>query len=103
MAAASQSTYGSQPFCLRPCAGIEMVMLLFVEYQRITSGTDDDRRLGGSRYREFLAMQLAISDDQEFPELDWFIPYIYLDTDSPRLGGREIFGYPKQLGTIDPF
>ena len=48
-------------------------------------------------------MQLAISDDPEFPELDWFIPYICLDTDAPRLGGREIFGYPKQLGTIDPF
>ena len=48
-------------------------------------------------------MQLAISDDPVYPELDWFIPYICLDTDAPRLGGREIFGYPKQLGTIEPF
>jgi hypothetical protein len=97
----SGSTYGSQVFTLAPL--LDMVMLLFVEYKRITSGTDDDKRLGGVAYREFLAMQLALSDDEEFPELDWFIPFIYLDTDSPRLGGREIFGYPKQLGSIEPF
>jgi hypothetical protein len=99
----SNSTYGSKTFQLRPCSGLDMVMLLFVEYERITSGNDDDRRLGGLAYREFLATQLAISDDPVYPELDWFIPYICLNADSPRLGGREIFGYPKQLGTIDPF
>ena len=36
--------------------------------------------LAETAYREFLAMQLAISDDPEYPELDWFIPYICLDT-----------------------
>jgi len=103
VAAASRSTYGPRPFKLEPVPGLDMIMLLFVEYQRITSATDDDRRLGGTRYREFLAMQLALSTDPSSPELDWFIPFIYLDTDSPRLAGREIFGYPKQLGTIKPF
>jgi hypothetical protein len=99
----SNSTYGSRPFRLAPCDGVDMVMLLFVEYERITSGNEEDRRLGGSSYREFLVTQLAISDDPEYPELDWFIPYICLDTDAPRLGGREIFGYPKQLAKIPPF
>jgi len=99
----SNSTYGSRPFHLRPCAGVDLVMLLFVEYERITSGNPDDMKLGGMAYRECLATQLAIADDPEYPELDWFIPYICLNVDSPRLGGREIFGYPKQLGTIDPF
>jgi hypothetical protein len=103
IAGQSNSTYGSRPFHLRPCSGLDMVMLLFVEYERITSGNADDKSLGGVTYREFLATQLAISDDPEYPELDWFIPYICLNVDSPRLGGREIFGYPKQLGTIDPF
>jgi hypothetical protein len=99
----TSSTYGSQPFHLRACDGVEIVMFMFVEYDRITSGNADDRRLGGSRYREFVVTQLAISDDPEFPELNWFIPYICLDSDPPRLGGREIFGYPKQLGHIDDF
>ena len=99
----SHSTYGSKRFRLSACTGIDKVMLMFVEYDRLTSGTDDDGRLGGMEYRECLVMQLAISDDPEFPELDWFIPFIYLDTDAPRLGGREIFGYPKQLGVIPPF
>lgn len=98
-----QSTYGSRTFQLRPCEGVELVMLMFVEYDRITSGNALDRKLGGSSYREFVVMQLAISDDPEFPELDWVIPYICLDVDAPRLGGREIFGYPKQIGIIDPF
>jgi acetoacetate decarboxylase len=101
VAKASNSTYGSQPFKLEACA--DVVMLLFVRYQKVTSGTDDDRRLGGTAYHEFLVMQLALSPDEEYPELNWFIPFIYLDTDAPRLGGREIFGYPKQLGTIDHF
>ena len=103
VAAKGDSIYGSRPFSLRPCAGVDMVMLMFVEYKRIASGNAQDAKLGGSSYREFVAMQLAISDDPEFPELDWFIPYICLDADAPRLGGREIYGYPKQLGALKPF
>jgi hypothetical protein len=99
----SNSTYGSKKLVLTPCDGVEMVMLLFVDYRKITSGDPNDRKLGATTYREFLLMQLAISDDPEFPELDWFIPYICLDTDAPRLGGREIFGYPKQLAKIAEF
>jgi hypothetical protein len=101
--AESNSTYGSKKMVLQPCEGIDLVMLLFVDYKRITSGDPNDRKLGGSTYREFLLMQLAISDDEEFPELDWFIPYICLDAEAPRLGGREIFGYPKQLAKIPKF
>jgi len=74
-----------------------------VEYDKVISQNDDDERLGGVRYRELLAMQLALCDDPEFPELDWFIPFIYLDKDSPRLCGREIYGYPKQIGDIPEF
>jgi hypothetical protein len=95
------STYGSRTFELHAAStGLDVVMLLFIEYKRITSRTDDDKRLGGTAYKEFLAMQLALSPDEQYPELNWFIPFIYLDRDAPRLGGREIFGYPKQLGTI---
>jgi hypothetical protein len=94
---------GEGKFRLVPCTGIGMVMLMFVEYDQVTSATDDDSRLGCVRYRECLAMQLALCDDPEFPELDWLIPFIYLDQDAPRLGGREIYGYPKQLGEIPKF
>jgi hypothetical protein len=45
-------------------------------------------------------MQLAISRNPDYPELDWFIPFIYLDVDAPRLAGREIYGYPKQFGEV---
>jgi acetoacetate decarboxylase len=99
----SDSTYGSKKLVLQPCDLVDLVMLLFVDYKRITSGDPNDSKLGGTTYREFLLMQLAISDDAEFPELDWFIPYICLDADAPRLGGREIFGYPKQLAKITEF
>jgi hypothetical protein len=100
---ASTSKYGARKFRLRPCPGLDTVMLVFADYERITSTNDDDRRLGASSYREFLVMQLALSEDREFPELDWFIPFIYLDTDAPRLAGREIYGYPKQFATIPEF
>jgi hypothetical protein len=96
----SHAVYGSRKFELHPVPGLDIMMLMFVEYQRITSMNDDDARLGNTRYLEFLAMQLALSADETSPELDWFIPFIYLDADSPRLAGREIFGYPKQLGRI---
>lgn len=81
-------------------AGLDVVLLLFVEYERISSGNDDDERLGSVSYREFLVMQLAMRDAGIAPALDWFIPFIYLDADAPRLGGREIYGYPKQFGSI---
>jgi Acetoacetate decarboxylase (ADC) len=96
-------TYGDGKFRLVPCTGVGMVMLMFVEYDEVISATDDDSRLGCVSYRECLAMQLALCDDPDFPELDWLIPFIYLDQDSPRLGGREIYGYPKQLGAIPKF
>lgn len=95
--------YGPAKFLLSPCHGVDMVMLMFVEYTRVASGTDDDSRLGGVSYREFLVTQLGFYDDLDFPEINWLIPFIYLDQDSPRLGGREIYGYPKQLGVIPPF
>ena len=90
----SNTRYGPGPsenkFELRVVPGLGTVMLMFVDYERITSGNDDDALLGGTRYREFLVMQLAPSSTQDPPELNWFIPFIYLDTDSPRLAGREI-------------
>lgn len=89
-----------EPFSLR-CAGLDVVLLLFVDYKQITSGSDDDEPLGSVSYREFLMMQLAIRGNDETPTLDWFIPAIYLDSDAPRLGGREIYGYPKQLGDVE--
>ena len=95
--------YGPDKFRLTPCQGLDMVMLMFVDYRRVASGTDDDSRLGGVSYREFLVTQLAFFQDDQFPELNWLIPFIYLDQDSPRLGGREIYGYPKQLGEIPEF
>jgi len=102
----SHASYGPNPdkkFHLVPCAGLGVAMLMFVEYDKAISQNDDDGRLGGVRYREFLVMQLAICEDPEFPELDWLIPFIYLDKDSPRLCGREIYGYPKQIGDIPKF
>jgi len=102
----SHASYGPNPdkkFHLVPCAGLGVVMLMFVEYEKAISQNDDDGRLGGVRYREFLVMQLAMCEDPEFPELDWLIPFIYLDKDSPRLCGREIYGYPKQIGDIPKF
>lgn len=89
-----------EPFTLR-CAGLDVVLLLFVDYQQIKSGSDDDEPLGSVSYREFLMMQLAMRGNDETPALDWFIPAIYLDSDAPRLGGREIYGYPKQLGDVE--
>ena len=88
----SMSCPGSTPSC--SCSS---------QYKRIISSNDDDRLLGGTFYREFLVMQLAPSLAMDPPELNWFIPFIYLDTDAPRLSGREIFGYPKQFGSIEKF
>lgn len=104
---AEDSTLGKErdgkPFRLNACQGIGKVLLLFVDYESIESGNDDDKDLGAVSYREFLIMQLGISDDPEYPELDWLIPFIYLDSDVPRLAGREIYGYPKQLSRIDDY
>ena len=68
--------YGPAKFRLSPCDGVDMVMLMFVDYKRVASGTDDDSLLGGVSYREFLVTQLAFDDDPEFPEINWLIPFI---------------------------
>ncbi len=32
--------------------------------------------------------------------LSWYLPYIFVDTAMTVAGGREVYGYPKQLGTF---
>jgi|GEM_PF-4481799 len=35
------------------------------------------------------------------PRIYWYMPYLWIDTPTPQLAGRDIFGYPKLLGKID--
>ncbi len=46
-------------------------------------------------------MLASWSPQVPIPRIYWYMPYLWIDTPTPLLAGRDIFGYPKQYGRID--
>jgi hypothetical protein len=80
----------------------DWVLLSFVDIPELRSGDPLDSRLGSVHERE-AAIWMPIrggprGDAQQ--QLRWAIPYIFVDSEWALVGGREPYGFPKQLGTV---
>lgn len=79
-----------------PIAGI--VLISFADITVVRSSDLPDRTLGISTEHE-ACVWLPILDRRR-NRLVWTMPYLFVDEPGPLVGGRETFGYPKQLGTV---
>jgi hypothetical protein len=73
------------------------VVLAFAEITRMAPSEEPDSMLGGTREVEAAIWAPAYDDTDE---LLWTMPYVFVEQMSPIAGGREIYGFPKQLGRI---
>ncbi len=73
------------------------VVLAFAEITRMASSEEPDSRLGGTLEVEAAIWAPAYGEGDE---LLWTMPYVFVEQMSPIAGGREIYGFPKQLGQI---
>ncbi len=76
----------------------DYVLANFVDIPSLKSADPAEKWLGLVRERE-LAIWMPIVDARH-RRMAWAIPYIFVDSDMALVGGRETYGFPKQLGKI---
>jgi hypothetical protein len=77
----------------------DWVMLTFVDICRLRSLDEHDRELGYVTECEG-AIWMPVWDAVA-GRMSWTIPYIFVNSEWALVGGREPFGFPKQLGKLD--
>jgi hypothetical protein len=75
------------------------VLLNFVNIGKMASTDPLDQQLGGCKENE-VAIWMPIVD-RLHRKFAWGIPYMFVDQALALVGGREVYGFPKQLGKID--
>jgi hypothetical protein len=87
-------------------SGIQFTVIspqvLFTFMRMACLRSDPDPNLGFYTETELNVSLLlaARSWKAPFPRLYWYMPYLWIDTPTPQLAGRDIFGYPKLRGNI---
>jgi hypothetical protein len=76
------------------------VMVTFGDIRREGSLDQTDCRRGYISERE-VSIWCLVADVMAGGRLLWYLPYIFTDSEQTISTGREVFGYPKQLGFFD--
>ena len=74
------------------------LLLNFVDIPTMGSTDPLDRRLGVCHERE-AAISFPVIDRRR-DRFAWAIPYMFVDSALALAGGREVYGFPKQMGTL---
>jgi hypothetical protein len=74
------------------------VIVAFTEILSIQSSEAPDDGLGVCGEREVGVWAPVF--DRRRDRACWTLPYLFVDQPAPMAGGREIFGFPKQLGAV---
>lgn len=82
------------------CARKRMVVL-FAGIEHLSSAEDPDRLRGYASELEVSVWCLA-ADVLAGRRLVWYLPYVFVDSGQAMASGREVYGYPKQLGVFGP-
>jgi hypothetical protein len=76
------------------------VIITFGQIAEEASLDPVDKRRGYLAERE-VSIWCLVADMNAPGRLVWYLPYIFTDSEQTIATGREIFGYPKQLGRFD--
>jgi hypothetical protein len=72
------------------------VLITFSDIGQMASGEAPDKDCGFQREQELSIWCLVA--DMHLGRLVWYLPYVFTDTGQTVAGGREVYGYPKQMG-----
>ena len=76
------------------------VLLNFITVRRLTSG-EPDQALGGASEVEASIWVPALRRGLGPDRLVWTVPYMFVDSGQAMASGREVYGYPKQIGNME--
>jgi hypothetical protein len=79
----------------------ERFAVIFAAIERLASGEEPDRLRGYLPEFEVSVWCLA-ADVSAGSRLVWYLPYVFVDSGQASASGREVYGYPKQLGIFEP-
>jgi hypothetical protein len=77
------------------------IMVTFATIEELASGDPPDSDCGYMPEKEVSIWCLA-ADAAAGDRLVWHLPYVFTDTGQTVATGREVYGYPKQIGTFSP-
>jgi len=77
----------------------DQVLLNFVDIPTMGSTDEEDVKLGVTHERE-AAIWFPVYEPHR-NRLAWAIPYMFVDSGLALAGGREVYGFPKQLGELE--
>lgn len=75
------------------------VLLNFVDIPTMGSTDLLDQRLGVCHEREAAIWFPVV--DRKWNRFAWAVPYMFVDSALAMAGGREVYGFPKQMGTLE--
>ena len=78
----------------------EHILVTFTTIERLASSDPPDRDAGYLPEKEVAVWCLA-GDALAGNRLVWYIPYVFTDSGQTVATGREVYGYPKQIGTFE--
>ncbi len=76
------------------------VIVTFASIGRMTSGEPPDSLRGYLPEKE-LSIWVLVADKTAGERLCWYLPYVFTDSGQTVATGREVYGYPKQIGSFD--
>ncbi|MGH9223609.1 MAG: hypothetical protein ACRD2W_07430, partial [Acidimicrobiales bacterium] len=76
------------------------VMVTFATIERLASGDPTDSKRGYMSERE-VAVWCLVADPAAGNRLAWYLPYVFTDSGQTVVTGREVYGYPKQIGIFE--
>jgi hypothetical protein len=77
------------------------IVIVFASTEKMSSADPPDSERGfGSEWE--LSIWCLVADRTAGERLVWYLPYVVTDSGQTACTGREVYGYPKQVGWFDP-
>lgn len=76
------------------------IVVMFASIERLCSEDKRDRQRGYVSELEVSVWCLA-ADVSAGSRLVWYLPYVFVDSGQAAASGREVYGYPKQMGVFE--
>ena len=76
------------------------VIVIFAAIEKLASGDPRDEQRGYLSELEVSVWCLA-ADVTAGSRLVWYLPYVFVDAGQAVASGREVYGYPKQMGIFE--
>ena len=76
------------------------VIVIFAAIEKLASGDPRDEQRGYLSELEVSVWCLA-ADVTAGNRLVWYLPYVFVDAGQAVASGREVYGYPKQIGLFE--